>query len=304
MSAREGQDGRVTGADKRPGILALLLGARLKKCREIAELSYDEAAARLGREPEWLVRVETGFALAGPQEVTDILVGYGMREARAADTMIDMARRVASPPPWLAPHAARISADLRDVLLVEAETTLARAHGFTLIPSLVQTEEYFRFIAPGLYPGCDVDQEWDLLAHRQAHRPANVTRLLDVIIDESIFDRLLGHPQIAALQGRQPQGHPRIAAGQLRHLLALADSAHATVRVIPNEAPLWEDRAHNFDILSFAGTDDRIGVVHTAIGTMLAHSDPYELWTLISEHSAADPDQSRGILEDRLAAVG
>jgi len=280
----------VTGADKRPGILALLLGARLKKCREIAELSYDEAAARLGRKAEWLVRVETGFAVAGPKEVTDILVGYGMREARAADTMIDMARRVASPPPWLAPHAARISADLRDVLLVEAETTLAQAHGFTLMPSLVQTEEYFRLIAPRLYPGCDVDQEWDLLTHRQAHRPAGVTRLLDVIIDESIFDRLLGHP--------------RVAAGQLRHLLAVADSAHATIRVIPNEAPLWEDRAHNFDILSFAGTDDRIGVVHTAIGTMLAHSDPYELWTLISEHSAADPDQSRAILEERLAAVG
>jgi hypothetical protein len=48
---------------------------------------------RLGCEADWLVRVETGFAAAGPEEVARILVEYGVREAAAADTMIDMARR-------------------------------------------------------------------------------------------------------------------------------------------------------------------------------------------------------------------
>jgi transcriptional regulator with XRE-family HTH domain len=279
----------VTGADDRPGILALLLGTRLRKCREIAELSIDEAAARAARDPQWLASVESGFTAAGPEDVTRILIAYGAREARVADTMIDMARRVVSPPPWLTAHASRITADLRDVLLVEAEATLYQAHGFTVIPSLVQTEAYFRAGAKFIYPESDVEQEWDLLSHRQAHRPAGVTRLLEVIIDESIFDRLLGSPEIAA--------------GQLRHLLALADTPHATIRVIPSEAPLWEDRVHNFDILSFAGTEDRIGVAHTILGSMLARTDPHELWTLICEHSAADPEQSRAILEERLAAV-
>ncbi len=92
-----------------------------------------------------------------------ILVEYGVREARAAGTMIDMARRAASPPPWLAGHTSRLSAAGRDVLLVEAEATLAQVHGFLLIPYLAQTEGYFREIAPGVLPGCDVDQEWDLL---------------------------------------------------------------------------------------------------------------------------------------------
>lgn len=114
-----------------------------------------------------------------------------------------------------------------------------------LIPYLVQTEGYFRETAPGVLFGCDVDQEWDLLSHRQAHRPADVTRLLDVMIDGSAFELRL---------------KPGIMAGQLRHLLALTDSPHATVRVIPRDAGFWESRGHNFDVLSFAGTTDRIGV--------------------------------------------
>lgn len=96
----------------------------LKTAREVACLSYDEAAARLGCEADWLVRVETGFAVAGPEEVARFLVEYGVRETVAADTMIDMARRAAAPPPWLAQHTSRLSAAGRDVLLVEAEATL------------------------------------------------------------------------------------------------------------------------------------------------------------------------------------
>jgi len=37
--------------------------------RQIAGLSYDQAAARLGCEPDWPVRVETGFAAAAPEKV-------------------------------------------------------------------------------------------------------------------------------------------------------------------------------------------------------------------------------------------
>jgi transcriptional regulator with XRE-family HTH domain len=285
------QNERVIGADRRPGILARMLGSMLQKVREIAGLSYDEAATQLGCDADWLVRVETGFAVAGPEEVERILTGYGARGARVADTIIDLARRVAAPPPWLARHAPRMSAANRDVLLVEAEATLAQVHGFLLIPYLVQTEDYFREIAPGAYPKGDIDQEWDLLSSRQAHQPAGVTRLLDVIIDESAFEVRLKRPGVMA--------------GQLRHLLALADSPHATVRVIPWDAPFWESRGHNFDVLSFAGTEDRIGVCYyPVLGAEVAPSDLYDVWTLIKDNSAADPAQSRAILERRLAALG
>jgi hypothetical protein len=215
-------------------------------------------------------------------------VEYGVREAAAADSMIDMARRAATPPPWLARHTSRMSASARDVLLVEAEATLAQVHGLRLVPYLAQAEGYFRDIAPYAFRGCDVDQEWDLLCHRQAHQPAGVTRLLEVIIDESALELRLKRPGAMA--------------GQIRHLLALADSPHATVRVVPADAAFWESRGHQFDVLSFAGSTDRIGVSYTILGAELAASDLYDLWTQIETTSAGLAD-SRAILERHLAGL-
>jgi transcriptional regulator with XRE-family HTH domain len=140
-------------ADRQPGVLARMVGSMLQKAREVAGLSYDEAASRLGYEADWLVRVETGFVVAGPEEVARILVEYGMREAAVADTIIDLARRAADPPPWLAPHTSRMTAADRDLLLVEAEATLAQVHGFRLVPFLAQAEGYFRELAPHVFPG-------------------------------------------------------------------------------------------------------------------------------------------------------
>ncbi len=285
------QNERVIEADRRPGILARMLGSRLQKIRELAELSYDDAAARLGRDPDWLVRVETGFVVPSPEETARILIEYGAREARVADTVIEMARRASSPPPWLAPHTSRLTAAERDVILVEAEATLAHVHGFRLIPDLVQTEEYFREIAPGVYPETDPDQGWDLLSHRQAHQPAGVTRLLDVMIDETAF----------SLHFKRPQA----LASQLRYLLELSEAPHATVRIIPVDARFWETRVHNFAVLSFAGTTDRIGVALTILGSDLTVGDKlYEVWEQIRDYAAADEEQSRVLLRDRLAALG
>jgi hypothetical protein len=262
----------------------------LRTAREVAELSYDQAAARLGCEADWLICVETGFAPVSPEQVARILVEYGVREARVADTIIDMARRAATPPPWLAPHTCRMTAAARDVLLVEAEATLAQVYGLLLIPYLVQAEGYFREVAPKVFHGCDVGTEWELLSHRQAHRPAGVTRLLEVIIDESALELRLKAPGAMA--------------GQLRHLLALAVSPHATVRIIPKDALFYESRGHNFDVLSFAGTTDRIGVRYLPfLGAELAPADLYDLWARIETTSAADPAQSRAILERHLASM-
>ena len=287
--ARRAQNGRVIEAERRPGILARMLGSALQAAREIAGLSYDGAAARLGCEADWLIRVETGFAAVAPEEVARILAEYGMSDSSAADTIVDLARRVATPPPWLTAHTSRLTAAGRDVLLVEAESTLAQVHGFLLIPELAQAEAYFRAISPGVFPERDVEQEWDLLSHRQAHRPAGVTRLLEIMIDESALDLRIGGEAMA---------------GQIRHLLALADSSHATVRVIPQGAPVWEQRGCNFDVLSFAGTTDRVGVCYyPVLGPQITSGDLHDVWSRIEATAAAGLPQSRAILERHLAAL-
>lgn len=285
------QNEGVIKADRRPGVWARMLGSMLTKVRETLGLSYDQAAAQAGRDAEWLIRVETGFEVPGPDEVARLLVRYRVREARAADHIIDVARRASSPPPWLAPHVPRLSADSRDAYLAEAEATVAQVNGARLIPELARTEDYFRErIAPWLSKtGGDPDAEWDLTRNRQDHRPAGVTRLLDIILDESVF---LHGPRTPAL------------AGQVRHLLDLDDAPHATVRIAPFGAPPWPQRLGAFEVLSFAGTTDRIGIDYLFNGPVLAEgSAAHAEWTRIATEAAADQTTSRAILHRHLADI-
>ena len=73
------QNDRVIEAGRQPGILARMLGSMLQTARKTAGLSYDQAAARLGCEPGWLIRVETGFAAVGPGRwpASSWRTGYG-----------------------------------------------------------------------------------------------------------------------------------------------------------------------------------------------------------------------------------
>ena len=72
----------------------------------------------------------------------------------------------------------------------------------------------------------------------------------------------------------------------------------------PKDAAFYESRGHNFDVLSFAGTTDRIGVCYyPVLGAELASGDLSDLQARIESTSAADPAQSRAILEGHLAAL-
>jgi transcriptional regulator with XRE-family HTH domain len=277
-------------ASDEPSILVRMLGSMLKTTREICELSYDEAAQRAECEVDWLIRVETGFATASPAQVERLLERYGVRTARSADSMIDLARRVADSPPWLARHLDHLRPQNRDVIVAEAESTLVRTYGVQLMPDLAQCEAYFRWTYPHIEPDRDVDEAWHLLSNRQNHRPAGVTRLLDIIVYE----------QALSVRGDSPA----FMIAQLEHLLVLSETDHTTVRVVPLDTAFSENLAYPFDILSFAGTDDRISVSHfPVLGMEFSHSDLYDIWQRISTTNAATPEDSRNLLQRTLHAI-
>jgi transcriptional regulator with XRE-family HTH domain len=264
-----------------PNINARRLGLYLRRTREIMELSYEEAAAQVGCESDWLVRVETGFVRPSPVEVERLLERYQVRGAKVADVMIDLASRPAVPE-WLAAHADRLKASERDVLIMESEASVIHAYGVRVVPHLVRSEAYARHFLPHLKLDCDVDVEWDLLDARQRHRLGDRRRVLDVIIDESALTI--------------PLKEPEAMVSQLRHLLDLADDPDTTIRMIPQDARLYEARLHPFDLLEFPETDERLTLVHTVLGTDFGYGDLTDTWKLIEEESAISPDDSRALI--------
>jgi Helix-turn-helix domain len=157
----------------------------LTTTREVVGVSYDEAATRLGCDADWLVRVETGFVVAASEEVARILVDYCVRDARAADQ--DDRPGPASGCPAVLARSARVPADHR-----QQRCALDRGRGHARLgprvpahPAVGAAGGCFRAISPGVFPERDVDQEWDLLSHRQAHQPVDVTRLLGVMMKKN-----------------------------------------------------------------------------------------------------------------------
>ncbi|MUN37143.1 helix-turn-helix domain-containing protein [Actinomadura litoris] len=269
-----------------PNINARRLGLHFRQIREALELSYDSASARLGHDADWLIRLETGFEQVTPEQAREILDGYGVPPHDMRTVVIDLASRP-SGPPWLAPHAERLKALVRDLYTLESEATTVHTYGIPVIPELVRAEPYARLGFEYHIPEVDVEEEWDLLLQRQRHRPGGLPRTLDVIFCES------------ALRN----GPPEVMLAQCAHLLELSEDEHTSVRVIPFNAGAHAGLHGSFDVLEFPVIKDRISFVHGALGIDLAGSDLSDTWKLI-EDVALPPAGSRDMISTVMHEYG
>ncbi|QKG25585.1 helix-turn-helix domain-containing protein [Actinomadura verrucosospora] len=263
-----------------PNINARSLGQQLRKIRELLELSYPDAAALLGRDADWLARVETGFGDATPEQVGAMLDAYGA-PGRVRAVLVDLAGRPAGPP-WLARHVGRLKALVRDIYTVESESPYVHTFGIARMPELVWCEEYARMVFGHRVPDVDPDEEWDLLRNRQEHRVGGEPRTLDVIIDGYMLD----------YSGPRPD----VLHAQVAHLLDLAAGARTTVRVVPMGIGAYPGLHGAFDVLEFPGVTERVSLVHTALGIDTAQADLWDTWKLVEE-KALPPAPSRTLLE-------
>jgi transcriptional regulator with XRE-family HTH domain len=269
--------------DRDPNINARRLGLYLRTIREFLELSYEEAASRVGCHSDWLVRVETGFAWPTPVEVERMMDRYQVRGATVAELVIDLASRPDGPA-WLSIHAGRLAPSERDILIMESEASVIRTYGVLTVPYLARAEPYVRHLAG--YAD-DVDAEWDLLDSRQRYRPGGRDRDLDVIIDEGALTL--------------PLSEPRVMLAQLRHLLDLSTHPDTTIRLIPRGARFYEARANPFDVLEFPEVEERLTLVHSALGTYFAPGDLSGTWAGIEQDDALSPEDSRALIRRLIA---
>jgi transcriptional regulator with XRE-family HTH domain len=270
-----------------PNINARRLGRHFRQIREALRLSYDEAAEMVGCEVTWLIRLETGFEQVTPDQVRLTLDRYEVPEHRIRTVLLDLATRQAGPP-WLAGHAGRIKALVRDLLTLESESPVIHTYGILVLPELVRTEAYARMCLEYQVPGVDVDREWDLLDNRQRHRPGGRRRILDVILDETAITR--------------PAPRPEVMRDQLGGLIALSEDPRATVRVIPMSVGAHAGLEGAFDVMEFPHLDDRVSTVHGALGIDLAYGDLTGTWRLL-EKVALPPPASRAMIRDAMEGL-
>jgi len=214
------------------------LAAELRRLRETAHLTLEEAAARLECSPSKISRIETGHVLVSPRDVRDLLRIYGVPDSEQA-SLIELARETRQKG-WWQSYGSSIEPHLATYLSLEHDASEMRIYRVSRVPGLLQSSEYahafFSAERPGaVHPG--IEQSVTLLSERQ-RQAATSPPGLQVVLGE------------AAL--RQQPGGPEALRGQIEHMIRLSSQPGTTIQVIPfTSAGLHVTIDGNFTIMGF-----------------------------------------------------
>lgn len=217
----DGQEGRALDYEQAgPMAVRMLLGARLRKLREAAGVSREDAGYAIRGSESKISRLELGRTTFKLRDVRDLLDLYEVSQDERA-TLLAMAGQ-ANAVGWWQDYSDVIPSWFLPYLGLEQAATLIRCYEVQFIPGLLQTADYayaVLSIGDDGTPGPQTERRMHLRMLRQQilHRPSPPR--LWAVIDE------------AAL--RRPIGGADVARAQLEHLVEMARSAHVNIQVAP-----------------------------------------------------------------------
>lgn len=225
---RTGQE-QYSAAGRRPGgqsSARLVLGARLRRLREAAGVSREDAAHEIRGSVSKLSRLETGRSGIKPRDLQDLLTLYGVGDDGERATALALATP-ANAGGWWREYGDVVPSWLEHYLELEQTASLIRTYEVEVIPGLLQTEDYARAVVRlGQAEGEGDEEE----AERRVALRMSRQRLL--YRDEPV--RLWAVIDEASLL--RPIGGARVMRAQIRHLIEVAELPHVNVQVLPLSA--------------------------------------------------------------------
>ncbi|MEU8462770.1 helix-turn-helix transcriptional regulator [Streptomyces sp. NPDC029003] len=217
-----------------PTARQLRFAAELRRMRERAGLTSAEAAGLLGIKPNQVSNMEAARFGVSPERVRSLAGHYGCTDPELVDALIAMAgaRKVGQ---WWEEYRDLLPDGWLDLAELEHHALTLRDAISMHVPGLLQTPEHareiFRQAVPELSPP-EIEHRVSFRVKRQAvlHRDTPTPYL--ALIHE------------AAL--RIAVGGPTVAAAQLKHLLAMSEHDHVTIRAIPFSAGAFPGSGQSF----------------------------------------------------------
>ncbi|MCX5200806.1 helix-turn-helix domain-containing protein [Streptomyces sp. NBC_00237] len=209
---------------RNPTVRQKRLGAELRRLREAAGLSGDQAGEILECGKGKVSRIESGLSGIRPVELRVLLRAYGMSDRALIDALVEMAKE-GNRRGWWNRYGNVLPPGFADVAQLEAKATSIHAWQTVLVPGLLQTPDYMRaFFRHGRVAASEED-----IARQIEARTAR-----QAVLDQEgapEFWAVLYEPVLKARIGGTS-----VMQGQLRHLAAIAESGRATLQVMPYEA--------------------------------------------------------------------
>ena len=276
-----------------PTVSRIVLGTQLRRLREAAGITREEAGHAIRASHAKISRLELGRVGFKERDVADLLTLYGVTdEAERADVLELM--RQANTKVWWQQHSDLLPNWFETYLRLEQVAKVIRTYQLQFVPGLLQSEEYARaVIGHGHSRSTDeLDRRVQLRMERQQmlHQPE--APHLWAVIDEAALTR--------------PFGPTRVMRDQLRYLLEASAAPNIHVQVLPFRSGAHAAAGGSFSILRFAEPDlpDVVYLEQLTSAVYLDKRADVEDYVLIMERvtvQAETPAQSRETLRRLLA---
>jgi len=270
------------------------LAAELQRLRTASRRTLEEVADYLECSPAKISRIENGQVTVRIQDARDLLDLYSV-EGDRREVLLQMVRQSRSKG-WWSPYADLLDEGAQTLLSLEEEASAILVYETNLVTALLQTRSYAWEMLSAWH-----DVRLDLVQRKVELKMARQQVLgrpdgprLDVVLDESSLRRTVGTPDVMS--------------EQYLRLVAAADQANVTLRVLPFEAGSHQAMGFPFQIFEFAGDDPHIVYVE-----LLSGSECFESAEEVGRYRAAfnqvsdralGPAQSRRFIEQLAASVG
>ncbi|MFG2055065.1 DUF5753 domain-containing protein [Micromonospora sp. NPDC048930] len=271
-----------------PTIQRRRLGLALKRARESAGKTQDEAAAVIDAAASKISRLELGQSGIKLTDLNLLLDLYGVR-GEEAEPLRELARAGRQRGRW-STYRNAVPDWFRQYLDLEGDASEIRWYQPEVIPGILQIEPYIRAMNATAHPrptAEDVDRQVTVRLERQAILRQDGGPDLSFILSESALRRNIG--DAATMRS------------QLMHLAEVSKQPNVTLQVFPFDAQTYETASFNFIILRF-GDDAASDVIYVEAFTdadYLDRPDAVRAYTRLWDRlraAALGPVESRKLI--------
>jgi Domain of unknown function (DUF5753)/Helix-turn-helix domain len=237
------QPAPTSPAMSEPAVLRMLLGAQLRRLREAAGITVEQAGYEI-RASQWKIsRMETGRVGFKLRDVEDLLTLYRVTDEQMRSRLFALARQ-AGRSDWWDKYSDILPGWFETYLGLESAATSIRSFDAQFVPGLLQTEEYARAVVRLGHQAAsadEIDRRVSLRLERRKVLARPQPTWIWAIMDE------------AAL--RRPVGGTAVMRAQLRHLAQVARIPNVSLQVVPFASGGHVGGGGSFSILRFEHLD-------------------------------------------------
>ncbi|WP_271221548.1 helix-turn-helix domain-containing protein [Streptosporangium carneum] len=275
-----------------PTVRRRRLASELRRLRERAELTMEEVGERLGWSATKVSRIETARVRVALKDTGRLLDLYAVDPAKQAE-LLDLAKDARKKGWWQA--YGDLPTEYTTYIGLEAEAASMRSFAPTVLPGILQTEDYARAVirsALSLSSPGEIERRVEVRMARQRLLIQETPLRLWTVLDEAVI--------------RRPVGGPAAMRSQLERLLEVADLPNLTVQVLPFAIGVHPGTNGAFQIMEFPEpADPDVVFMENFTGSLYVEreTDVYR-YTLVFDHlraKALDPDDSRRLIAEVVA---